>query len=276
MLLQTTDQDVPPGSLGRGVLTAADYRYFPAVHATALSLHEQRVQYAVVDHGLLDEQVKVLSNLDVLVLKDEINVHKNMPLATRYPEIPLAAWRKPTLLCWSPFKLTAWIDADAIPIHYANELFQWERGFVTFDHFGDSAWAEDNYRALLDATGNSWLPQINAGVLVVPHDANWLRKWAATSWTLVMDKELAMLAHCRDQSALIVAMSSLPPNRDLPPILMPAHWNYPADGHRRKDVKQRMKDYPKDGPLLLDFARERHPGVTVVHWMGSVKPWMLA
>lgn len=275
MILKQTGTDVQPGCFNQGVLTATNSRLFPAVHATAISLKEQRLKYAVVDHGLTGEQIDILHSLNVMVFDDlPMRIVTGMTRSEVYPEIPVQAWRKPYLIVNSPFRLTAWIDADAIPLHHAQELFSWPKGIITQDHFIDREWAEENYRPLLDAMGLQTLHPLNAGVLVAPKDADWLQKWAKATWSIITSTTWSALAHCRDQSALIVALSNMR-STEMPAYLTQAHWNYPADGCRNLQMWNRLRDYPKDGQMLLDFARDRHPGVTVVHWMGPIKPWAL-
>jgi hypothetical protein len=277
MILKQTGKDVPPGAFKQGVLTATNKALFPAVHATAISLKEQRVNYAVVDHGLTDDQQGLLLDLDVMLLQDMLpEVHSNGGLSQKYPNIPAKTWRKPRLCINSPFAMTAWIDADAIPLGYAHELFQWRKGFLTLDHFVDDEWAKEEYSPLIDALGGGEITRINSGVFAFPRGANWLMKWQQMCTAILLDKRLAELAHCRDQSAMVAVMSTFfKQNDDKPTLLSQPHWNYPADGFRNDRAAERMRDYPKTGPELLGFARERHPGVTVVHWMGERKCWML-
>lgn len=258
------------------MLTATDSTLFPAVHATALSLKEQRISYAVIDNGLLDDQIAQLHELDVMILEDHLaGTPSTGSLSQMYPAIPIAAWKKPKFCTESPFLMTAWIDADAIPLAYSHELFQWSRGFVTMDHFVDNEWAEQEYRPLVNMFGGDFVERINAGVFAFPRTAGWLARWRQTCMAILVDKEMASVAHCRDQSALVATLSILKPN-ERPVVLSQPHWNYPADGCSNTRMNERMKDYPKTGPELLNFARARHPGVSVVHWMGPVKPWKLA
>ena len=276
MILKRTGKDVEPGSFSQGVLTATDRKLFPAVHATAISLKEQRISYAVVDHGLTLDQVNILEDLDVMVLIDKSPaLHSNAGLSKVYESIPAMAWRKPIICSMSPFANTAWIDADAIPLGYSHELFQWQKGFITTDHFVDDAWAYTEYYPLLSQLGGEYIARVNSGVFAFPLDIGWLAKWRASCLAILLDKRLAELAHCRDQAALVAAISLMNPG-DRPVILTQPHWNYPADGCRNERMHERMQDYPKTGQALLDFARARHAGVSIVHWMGPNKPWALS
>lgn len=275
MILKQTGKDVPRGAFDRGVLTATDSQFFPAVHATAISLKRQRIQYAVVDHGLAAEQLDELAKLDVLLLDDRLTGDcEAWGLSKKCPDIPTKTWRKPFLCGQSPFQLTAWIDADAIPLGFVSELFQWPRGFITADHFVDDVWAADIYTPLVEAVGGEQILRINSGVFAFGPSCDWLFKWQQMCNAVLADRRLAALAHCRDQSALIAALSLMSPQQR-PLIVTQSHWNYPADGRRNTLMHLRLRDYPKDGPGLLEFASARHPGATVVHWMGPLKPWRL-
>ncbi len=273
MLLQSFEQ---------GVLTAADFSFFPAVWATAISLREQGVPYAVVDHGFTVEQLCTLEDQGVHIMEDcERKSYRKTVTQLRNdgpPDsaIPARAWHKPNVCQRSPFKHTVWIDADAIPLQAVDMLFDLGN-FVTADYFVDPDWTIKNETRLCRRMGgllNRQFALVNNGVFGFSDGAAWIEDWRAHCEIIVNAPSLSRNAICRDQSALVVSLSMGDPTIPKPSVQGEPMYNCPADGLRSRHCHRRL-DCSISGPILLQQARERHPNAIVVHWMGPVKPWLI-
>lgn len=265
--------------MSAGVLTAANSQFFPTLHAMALSLSEQSIALAVVDHGLTPEQRATLVELGVAIQGGEHQVDHDLQAVERHyrhtPGSAINAWHKPAICQSSPFERTVWIDADAIPLRDTQSLLD-AGTFLTRDAYVTQEWAETVYRKTARLfSGQRTMPnfarvcRINNGVFGFARGDQLIDEWVDATRHIMAHPKISRLCVCRDQSSMIAVLAS---RRTAPTIVDDPQWNYPADGLMHADAHNRLP-CPLGGYELLRVARERHPKALVVHWMGPNKPW---
>lgn len=267
--------------MSKGVLTAANNAFWRTLHALVRSCLAQQVPIAVCDHGLSDSHrnwliasgAKVLPGTHAYTrpLKEIAVDHKNFN-----PKAPPEAWWKPLVCLDSPFDETIWIDADAILLRGADEMFAAidEGPWLTRDWWIVSSRAAGLYESLLKAANvpkPSNFPEcvwVNSGVFGFRRGDAWLNGWRDMCQRITSQPKLLEHCRCRDQSALACWLAE---NQDKAPrYIEDNRWNFPANGLAARDAPNRTT-YPPEVDLLTACAVD-HPEAYVVHWLGRPKP----
>jgi hypothetical protein len=265
----------------KGVLTAANDAFWRTLNTLVRGCIALDVPIAVVDHGLSKAHCEWLTKRSATVIKGsqsyerslrEIAVdHKNFN-----PKAPPEAWWKPLVCLESPFERTIWIDADAILLRGAEEMFAAiDSGpWLTRDWWVPSNRAAGLYESLIMAVHGkkpSNFPEcvwVNSGVFGFSRGDAWLEGWRDMCQTITGNPEYLSHCRCRDQSALAAWLAANPSTA--PRFIEDDRWNYPANGKMAKDAKLRTNYLPTVD--LLATCKIDHPEAYVVHWLGRPKP----
>jgi hypothetical protein len=274
---------IPTGGLAqgitRGVITGANEQHWTCLGALAIAAYEQRLGFAVADHGLTASQRAELERVGVRWIEHE---KPELVPASRESRIwahPLAWW-KPWICLMSPFERSTWIDADAVVTGDLTPLFDSDQPLVSDQSLFVGA-GDGLYQNLLavahDTTPESnayqQIKSLNSGVLAWNCGDAMVEEWVATSTAYLRDPVILEACNLRDQSSLMsVLMNRM--ERGQPIELLPPVWNYPADGLDSRRLKDRKK-VSRDPKTFLAEARIRHPSAIIVHWLGKPKPWEL-
>lgn len=265
-----------------GIITGASAVNWPCLGAIAIAAHQQALGLAVADHGLKTWQRDELTRCGVRwVTHDQPNL-ADVRQSLRIPS-DLRAWWKPWICLASPFRVSLWIDSDAVPVGPVADLLTAAetRPQVSTQRL----WQDDGirmYRGLVSSLfgrhgSEDILPRfahVNSGVLAWHTGADLLRDWRAWCVRLMSDPELTTLCRVRDQAGLLVTLvDDAIHGRDNVDLLAD-EWNTPADYLPSRESRTR-KPISLEPAQLLDTARQRHPGAAIVHWLGGVKPWKL-
>ncbi len=269
----------------RGVLTAANSRYWPTLRLLAEAVRGANESLAVVDHGLTAKQSRWLAQQGVILHRVAGPDDWSAPPRGSQPLEPPShpnAWLKPWLCVHSPFESTVWIDADAVPLRGLERMFEYvsRDAWLTLESWTSASSARKLYEPLLRRVLGR-LPQrfhnahrINTGVFGFRNGDLWLSHWWRSCRTIASDPALLSLCRLRDQAALVASLCQLPAGVDPPRIQLDRGLNWPVNDCQ-SSTRRGRKRYSWRDPKLLDRLRREHPQVSVVHWMGNPKPWQM-
>lgn len=267
----------------RGVLTGATHHYWTTLRLQVMACREAEVDVAVADHGLTTAQREWLRSQQVDVLDPPDGTVAGSSQERAMCEWNLDnAWQKASLCLASPFDDTIWIDADAVPIGGLDAMFdELDTGsWVTRESFITDLDARQLYLRIVDwvegriPKNYSQISQLNSGVFAFRREDAWIRRWSELCEEILDDAEAVRLCWLRDQHALVALLCRSDGAGASPRILDNRGWNWPANGWT-SDKSQQRKQYPWGAPECLELIRRDHPGVSVVHWLGGPKPWMM-
>lgn len=268
-----------------GILTAANSRYWPVLRLQVQATIEMGVPLAVVDHGLTGNQRRWLRQQGVLLPEipmprdwDQLGKGKQEiePVSAR------EAWIKPWICKQSPFQKTIWIDADAVPLRGVHRMYELlDQGpWLTLESWVTDQSARQMYEPLLHAALGQLPPRfenahrINTGVFGFDRDDQWLSEWWQMCLTLTSDKQLLRRCRLRDQAALVATLCVGESTIQMPRIMLDRGLNWPVNGCNAARRMRRKRYAWRDKNLLTQIQLD-HPEVSVVHWMGTPKPWQM-
>lgn len=264
----------------RGVLTAANDAFWRTLHALVRGCQREQVDIAVVDHGLSEVNRQWLVENGVALLDCKHEYERDLAAIASghrgHPKAPPEAWWKPLVCQSSPFDHTIWIDADAILLRGAAEMFAaLEQGpWLTRDWWIKSDRVPSLYAALCKKIYGRLPPDfpeccwVNSGVFGFNRGDAWMDGWRKMCQRITGDSRLLAECRCRDQSALAAWLAGNP--KDAPRYIEDSGWNYPANGMMSHEAMRRTIYRP--GRDLLKAATIDHPEAKVVHWLGRPKP----
>ncbi|MEL6895711.1 MAG: hypothetical protein AAFP90_06395 [Planctomycetota bacterium] len=269
----------------RGILTAAKSPYWHLLRTQINSVCGEGFSIAVVDHGLTDFQRQEIARRGGQVVDVPDPVLWDHSIADNREGqtiVPYRSWLKPWVCQHSPFDQTVWVDADAITIRNVGRLFDLvaDGDFLTLESWTSDQYTLMMYNDLLQRLADTHdLPSrhanaslINAGVLGFSGRPMWIDQWWELSVKLLSDPSLRKLCETCDQCALVATLCTMDMAVPTPRIMRDRGLNWPANGLPSQTNKRR-KQYPWGQPDILNRLRDDHPDATVVHWLGTEKPW---
>jgi hypothetical protein len=265
-----------------GIVTLADANYFPGLMMLHRSVQtsDYPVPILCFDIGLSESQRasvhRLPSGLTVASLPDsrDIRLIRSAPQGTALAKSTKRVWPLwicPFLIAASPFRRTAWIDADAVVLRNLRGLF-WmlDQGPV----FTPENLAPDktpNYPELYQLLPiarpfDPAVPTVNGGVSAwdLERDARVLAAYQYPVRRAFEDPQIKAAISWHDQGALIWAIQRHGLESR---VAADSRWN------------QCVKHTPAYGQQLpwdatgLDRIRELVPQANILHWNGTAVPW---
>ncbi|WP_197454673.1 class I SAM-dependent methyltransferase [Stieleria varia] len=284
-LSETIQSQTPADPMERGVLTAANSLYWPVLRLLVQATRQMGESIAVVDHGLTTIQRQWLVQEGVLI--------PEIPMPAEWEQImegqqrvELAitpqAWIKPWICMHSPFSKTIWIDSDAVPVRDLHRLFGLldESPWVTLESWISSDIARYLHEPLFhELSGHrphrfENAHRVNTGVFGFHPDDAWIAKWWEMCMRISSDENLLGKCRLRDQGALVACLCTVAPTVQTPRIQLDRGLNWPVNGVKSQNKGDRRVYDWRDKDLLKQLQAD-HPDVSVIHWMGTPKPWQL-
>ncbi len=251
-----------------GVVTAADSAFFRDLQLLVHS-HRQRAQYplVIVDLGLTSDQRNwCLTQSNVSILPMPL-IYK--PVDRIRQQHWWQTWLKPFYLFHSPFDRVLWLDADCVILGNLSQAFEVieNRPLLVRDSTGV---VTENHSLLYEYLP---LPQgsvvegvtVNAGVvgLCKSRDQSLLAAWAYGVAWMAMNPGNQSLSAWADQGMLLWALHR---TKSTAAIQKDVTWNCPS-----KPVQNLIADAVENRCSVLDEIRNKHPGASIVHFLGEGK-----
>lgn len=268
----------------RGVVTLADATYFPGLLALHASIRSSfPVPVACFDIGLTDAQRRQavdLTDLEILPLPDEPLIAELQEATRRCAPLmkpgkriwPL--WICPLLIRTAPFEEVFWLDCDLLVLRGLDEMFGFLDQGPVFTPENKAPERTPNPPRLYELMpiGRPFdpvIPTVNGGVSGWRRgrDEAALEAYIRPVAAAARDPEVMDSISWHDQGALIWAIQSLGLEDR---VLASPLWNFCVDRVRAPDLDL---SWDED---LCDRLRAALPEVRLLHWNGSVAPWLKA
>ena len=266
----------------RGVVTLADAAYFPGLLALHASISSSfPVPIACFDIGLTDDQRRQAADreqLTILPLPDDPLIaelkdatRRCAPLMKPNKRIwPL--WICPLLIRAAPFDEVFWLDCDLLVLRGLDELFGFLEDGPVFTPENKAPEQTPNRPRLYELlpigrTFDPRVPTVNGGVSGWRRgrDETALEAYIRPVSAAARDPDVMDAISWHDQGALIWAIQSLGLEDR---VVSSPLWNLCVDHVRQPD------DVMRWDPGLCDRLRAALPEVRLLHWNGSVAPWL--
>lgn len=262
-----------------GIVTGGSAVHWPCLGALAISAHQHGYGFAVADHGLTDWQRAELKRCGAIFVEHE-KPHVNTTLDRSAIVSHANAYWKPFVCRESPFRLSSWIDSDAVVVASLNDLFLLaETRFCISDQ---RLWRTSMklYHELIGATHGKeayeqvkrTVSDINTGVFAWMRGDTLIDEWCEVTARILPDAELRKFCRVRDQSIMAIVLADRMLAGRGGYALVDPRYNVPADnlGATQSSSRRPIDLRPQ---RLLAEAIQRHPGAAVVHWLGKPKAW---
>lgn len=262
-----------------GIITGGSAVHWPCLGALAISAHQHGYGFAVADHGLTDWQRAELKRCGAIFVEHE-KPHVNTTLDRSAIVSHANAYWKPFVCLESPFRLSSWIDSDAVVVASLNDLFLLaETRFCISDQ---RLWRTSMklYHELIGATHGKeayeqvkrTVSDINTGVFAWMRGDTLIDEWCEVTARILPDAELRKFCRVRDQSIMAIVLADRMLAGRSGYAMVDPRYNVPADnlGATQSSSRRPIDLRPQ---RLLAEAIQRHPGAAVVHWLGKPKAW---
>lgn len=272
---------IPTGGLtqdtARGIITGANEKHWACLGSLAIAAHEQRLGFAVADHGLSPMQ---RGELDRVGVRWIIHGEPDISRIKNDQRIPseIRAWWKPWICLASPFRRSVWVDSDAAIVGSLAQLFTGNGMHISTQRI----WQPDSanlYRKVVasvfgDEKYLDAVAVVNSGVFAWSEGEPLIERWCAWCQRLMKDAKLVAMCRVRDQAGLVMTLVDDQRQARTMPGLLPDQYNIPADYLGAGKSKNR-KPIDLNPVVFLQTAKARHPEAIIVHWLGGFKPWSL-
>ena len=266
----------------QGIVTLADANYFPGLLALHASIRSSfPVPVACFDLGLTEVQkleARGREGLQILPLPDEpliaeleVATRRCAPLMKPGKRIwPL--WICPLLIRAAPFDEVFWLDCDILVLRGLDELFGFLDQGPVFTPENKAPERTPNPLRLYNLMPiarrfDPAVPTVNAGVSGwrLDRDRRVLDAYVAPVARAARDPEVMDSIAWHDQGALIWAIQSLGLEDR---VLASPLWNLCIDHVRLSGETMRWD------AGLCDRLRSSLPEARLLHWNGSLAPWL--
>lgn len=262
-----------------GIITGGSAVHWPCLGALAIAAHEHGYGFAVADHGLAYWQRAELERCGARFVE-----HEKPHINTAWDKFAIVshanAYWKPFVCRASPFRLSAWIDSDAVVVAALNDLFLlaettfcvsdqrlWRTSMALYHELIGATHGKEAYERVKGIVGD-----VNTGVLAWLRGDPVISEWGEATARILPDEKLRKFCRVRDQSVMAIVLAERMLAGRGGYALVDPRYNVPADnlGATHSGSRKAIDLRPQ---RLLTEARRRHPAAAIVHWLGKPKAW---